>query len=87
MSRAAAPLSKTRPIPRRGLSRIESAMFFGVSPSKFDEMVKDGRAPRPRMIDARKVWDMQELDFAFDLLPHGNATIGEDANSNSWTDR
>jgi excisionase family DNA binding protein len=50
-------LSQLRPVPRRGLSRIEAAMYLGISPSKFDKMVEDGRAPQPRLIDGRKVWD------------------------------
>jgi integrase len=47
--------SQSRPVPRRGLSRTEAAMYLGISPSKFDELVDDGRMPRPRMIDCRKV--------------------------------
>jgi predicted DNA-binding transcriptional regulator AlpA len=66
-------LSETRPVPRRGLSRVESAMYVGVSPGKFDEMVKDGRMPQPLRIDGRKVWDMRELDLCFDELPRHDA--------------
>jgi hypothetical protein len=44
-------------------------MYLGISPTKFDELVKDGRMPRPRNIDNRKVWDVYELDMAFDELP------------------
>lgn len=76
-------LSETRPVPRRGLSRVEAAMFFGVSPNKFDQMVEDGRAPRPRRIDGRKVWDVRELDLSFDALPHENSP----ATGTSWDDR
>lgn len=61
-------LSEMRPVPRRGLSRAESAMYIGVSVSKFDEMVKDGRMPQPIALDARKVWDLRKLDAAFDAL-------------------
>jgi predicted DNA-binding transcriptional regulator AlpA len=78
-SRAA--LSQIRPIPRRGLSREEAAMFLGISASKFDEMVGDGRMPGPRRIDARKVWDVRELDLAFDNLPHEN-----EQRQNTWDD-
>lgn len=78
MSRA---LAAVRPIPRRGLSREEAAMYVGISAGKFDEMIKDGRMPEPRLIDARKVWDVRELDVAFDGLPCQNAPIG-----NSWKD-
>jgi predicted DNA-binding transcriptional regulator AlpA len=70
-------LSENRPIPRRGLSRDEAAMYVGVSASKFDEMVADGRMPVPVRIDARKIWDIRSLDLAFDALPQ------EDPN-NSW---
>ena len=57
-------------VPRRGLARTEAAIYLGISPSKFDELVKDGRMPGPRIIDARKLWDVYELDMAFDKLPH-----------------
>ena len=44
-------------------------MYLGITPSKFGELANDGRMPRPRMIDCRKVWDVYELDMAFDELP------------------
>jgi hypothetical protein len=65
----------------RGLSREESAMYIGVSAGKFDEMIKDGRMPGPRRIDARRIWDIRALDSAFDDLPFENAPAG-----NSWDD-
>jgi hypothetical protein len=70
-------LSEIRPIPRRGLSRDEAAMYVGVSAGKFAEMVADGRMPTPIKIDARKVWDIRSLDLAFDALPRETPT-------NSW---
>lgn len=77
-----ARLSAVRPIPRRGLSREESAMYIGVSAGKFDEMISDGRMPEPRLIDARNVWDVRDLDVAFDELPRKNAKP-----SNYWDKR
>jgi predicted DNA-binding transcriptional regulator AlpA len=59
-------------LPPRGLNREESAVYIGVSPSKFDEMVADGRMPQPKLIDKRLVWDRHELDAAFSALPHRN---------------
>ena len=53
----------------RGLSRTAAAAYIGISPSKFDEMVKDGRMPGPKRIDARTVWDRLRLDEAFEALP------------------
>jgi len=72
------PLSEVRPVPRRGLSREEAAMYVGISPSKFDELVEDGRMPRPVKIDSRKLWDIRNLDLAFDALP------SDDSAPNSW---
>jgi excisionase family DNA binding protein len=65
-----------RPVPRRGLSRIEAAAYVGLSPGKFDQLVRDGRMPAPKRIDGRKVWDIQNLDLAFDALPSEDETSG-----------
>lgn len=56
-------------LPPRGLSRVESAAYIGVSTTKFDEMVKDHRMPPAKRIDGRVVWDRRKLDAAFDQLP------------------
>jgi excisionase family DNA binding protein len=77
-------LSDTRPVPRRGLSREEAAVYVGVSPGKFDQLVNDGRMPGPRRIDGRKVWDVRELDLCFDNLPRAD---GPTLAGNSWDDR
>lgn len=53
----------------RGLSRVEAAAYIGVSATKLDEMVADGRMPGPKVIDSRRVWDLRALDIAFDALP------------------
>ena len=53
----------------RGLSRVEAAHYLGISPSKFDEMRKDGRVGPARLIDGRKVWDVRDLNVAFEALP------------------
>ena len=52
----------------RGLSRVQAAEYIGVGVTKFDEMVSDGRMPRPKRIDGRTVWDRIRLDEAFDAL-------------------
>jgi hypothetical protein len=62
-------LSDIRPVPRRGLSRVEAAIYLGCSPSKFDDLRKDGRVGPARLIDGRKVWDVRELDLVFEALP------------------
>jgi predicted DNA-binding transcriptional regulator AlpA len=59
------------------LSRAESAAYIGISPTKFDELIRGGRMPRPKRIDGRTVWDRKALDEAFDNLP-------EDVEPNPW---
>lgn len=54
-----------------GLSREVAAAFIDVSPAKFDEMVKDGRMPKPKHIDARRVWSRVSVERAFEALPGG----------------
>jgi hypothetical protein len=76
-----ASLSIIRQLPRRGVSRVEAAMYIGISATKFDEMVADARMPGARRIDGRKVWDVRELDLAFDALPGETTAAGS-----SWDD-
>jgi predicted DNA-binding transcriptional regulator AlpA len=57
-------------LPPRGLSRVQSAAYIGVSPTLFDEMVKDGRMPQPVRINSRVLWDRIQLDEAFVALSH-----------------
>jgi predicted DNA-binding transcriptional regulator AlpA len=61
----------------RGPHRESAARYIGISPSKFDELVKDGRMPKPREIDRRKVWDRLAVDAAFEDLP-------SEAEENAW---
>jgi len=66
-------------LPPRGLNREQAAAYIGVGLSKFDAMVEDGRMPKPKRVDRRKVWDIRALDLAFDDLP------GDDASeTNEW---
>jgi hypothetical protein len=58
-----------RPIPRRGLSRVEAAMYLGISPSKFDELHKTGRIGPAKILDGRKLYGIEMLDEFFDALP------------------
>lgn len=54
--------------PPRGLCREEAARYIGVGPTKFDEMVADGRMPKPKRIDSRTIWDRVSLDVHFSAL-------------------
>lgn len=66
----------------RLLSREAAAAYVSLSPNKFDQLVNDGRMPRPKMIDRRRAWDVRSLDAAVDNLP----TDGEDLADATWGD-
>ncbi len=68
-------------LPPRGLSRVQAAEYVGVGVTKFDELVGDGRMPRPKRIDGRTVWDRTKLDEAFAALDD------DDAAANDWDHR
>jgi hypothetical protein len=77
-------LSKVRAtsLPRRGLSREEAAMYLGVGAGLFDELRAAGKIEPPRLIKGRKLWDIRDLDVAFDALPREDAP----ALGTSWDD-
>lgn len=66
-----APRSLPHSLPPRGLCRVQAAAYIGVSPTMLDEMVADGRMPKPKRINTRTVWDIRQLDIAFDAIPNG----------------
>lgn len=70
----------SRLVIRRGLSEPEAALYIGLGASKFRQLVAAGRMPRPRVIDGRRVWDVDDLDAAFKSLPleGGEGTGWED---------
>ena len=73
---------------RRGLSEGEAAVYLSLSPTKFRNMVADGRMPQPRVADSRLIWDIEELDLAFKSLPRRGdegATTGG-GSGDSWED-
>jgi predicted DNA-binding transcriptional regulator AlpA len=55
-------------LPPRGLNRVQAADYVGLGVSKFDQLVADGRMPKPVRIDGRVIWDRHSLDAAFDAL-------------------
>ena len=68
--------------PPCGLSRVQSAVFICVGTTLFDEMVMDGRMPKPKKINGKTIWDRLALQEAFIALPSGddaNPWDGEDA--------
>lgn len=54
---------------RRALSEPEAALYVGIGSTKFRDLVADGRMPKPRVLDGRKLWDVDDLDASFRDLP------------------
>lgn len=54
--------------PPRGLRRDDAARYVGISPTLFDEWVKDRKMPRPAKIGGVTLWDRFALDAAFTAL-------------------
>ncbi len=67
----------------RLITREAAASYVSVSPTTFDEMVKDGRMPKPKRLGGRrKAWDVHALDAAVDNLPvEGNDNADETWNN------
>ncbi len=56
------------PVLKRGLNRKEAAGYVGVSSSLFDELVEDGRMPKPFKINSRVIWDIRLIEDAFNEI-------------------
>jgi predicted DNA-binding transcriptional regulator AlpA len=65
-------ITRVLAMPRRLLNREEASVYVGLSARKFDQLVADGRMPKPTRIDGRTVWDIRKIDEAIDVLT-GNA--------------
>ena len=85
MSRTAAhiyPTNMARFIPVRGMRLSDAASYMGMSDSKFLLMVHEGRIAAGFKIDRMTVWDIRDLDIAFDELK-GNG-LKNMALDNAW---
>jgi excisionase family DNA binding protein len=73
---------------RRGLSENEAAVYVGLSPSYFRELVDRGIMPLPRLAGKRRIYDIDELDLAFGELPRAGSQDDEISfdRRNSWAD-
>ena len=70
----------------RGLSRDQSAAYVGVGVTKFNEMVEDGRMPKPKQVDGRVIWDRHQLDQSFEALDADDTDDTTKAKQ-AWEDR
>ena len=65
------------PLSPIGLNKVRSAGYVGVGTTKFDEMVSDGRMPKPKRVDGRLIWYRHALEESFVALP-------SDDDANPW---
>ena len=67
----------------RLISREAAAAYVSVSPNTFDQMVEDGRMPKPKVLSGRRIaWDVHDLDRAVNSLP----VLGDTVVDNTWDD-
>lgn len=69
-------------LPPRLVDLETAAAYLSLSASKFAALVKEGRAPRPRVIDRRKAFEVSALDRFADELPYD----GEEPVDKTWAD-
>lgn len=57
-----------RAAPRRGLRKPEAAAYVGVSETAFSRLVEAGKMPQGFMVGGIRLWDVYDLEPAFDAL-------------------
>lgn len=68
---------------RIAFSREEAAACLGISRNLFNAMVSDGRMPAPRVVNDRRLWDVEEVKAAFRAIPRKGETASTPP-SNPW---
>ena len=71
MSRAALS-PRDLSLPRFAVRRDEAAASLGVSATKFDEWVKDGRMPKPIKVDGVVLWCVQGIREVWERMRDGD---------------
>jgi len=88
-SRSKAAISSRLPV-RRGLDESEAAVYLSLSPSFFRKLVQSRIMPKPRLAGGRRIWDVEELDLAFKMLPReagdGEVAFIDHDEPDSWAD-
>lgn len=62
----------------RLLRRERAAFYLDISPSKFDQLVRDKKLPPPKAHHGFKEWDRLDLDAHCDQLPYEGAAAPDD---------
>jgi predicted DNA-binding transcriptional regulator AlpA len=71
-------------LPPRGICRKQAAEYLGVSPSHFDKLVNERIIPPAKRLGGRAVWDVRQLDKAFDELDSGAWDNDNTNDQNGW---
>lgn len=58
-----------RNVPRLAMSIADLALSLGVSTNSIRKMVEEGRLPRPRVWNTRRIWRTAEIDAALSEWP------------------
>lgn len=66
------------PVEPRGLARLAAAAYVGIGGTLFDQLVVDGRMPKPFRIGGRVLWDRRRLDAAIDDLQDEQTSSAEE---------
>ena len=69
---------------RFGFSRAEAAAYVGFGVTLFDAMVADGRMPKPKRVNSRKVWSRLALEEAFAELPEDGPAGQIQESADEW---
>lgn len=56
-----------------GLSRVQAAVFVGVSPTTFDQMVENGSMPKAFRVGSRAIWSRRRVEEYFAALDKEDA--------------
>lgn len=73
-------------LPPLGVNREQAAELMGIGATSLDMLIEQGRAPQPRVVGSRTVYDVSELRQAFSQLPHrtdGSNVVGLDNSEKS----
>jgi len=54
----------------RGMSREMACYYLGINEMTFDELLNKGNIPQPFKLGGQKLWDVNDLDDAFNVMFH-----------------
>lgn len=64
-------MTASAPVMVRLLRRPAAATYAGVSPTTFDDWIKQGIMPAGKMVGGCVLWDIRALDAAIDEMLYG----------------